>query len=70
MVKQSLGGEIVRVQGNKLGGFVISVGKKNKLFDFCNKDEKDLVSFATQKRKGSCGLSFIKRKCCSRRFAF
>jgi len=54
MIKQSLGGEIVRVQGNILGGFVVSVGKKKKLFDLCNKDEKDLVSFTTQKQAGSC----------------
>jgi len=54
MIKQSLGGEIVRVQGNILGGFVVSVGKKNKLFDFCKKGEKDLVSFATQKQAVSC----------------
>lgn len=67
MIKQRLGDEIVRVQGNVSGGFGVSVGKKNKLSDFCNMDEKNFVSFMAQRRVESCAAVVLMY---FRRFAF
>lgn len=59
MIKQRLSSEIGRVQGNISCGFLVSVGKNNKLYDFCNMDKKNFMSFATLRLLASCAFVVV-----------